>query len=77
MDNYGVEVIDVGNKDVNHVLEQPDRESAGEVRVHGTGCGICMGGKTKHILGCTSFVGREHTIDFGTGKNNISVLVAC
>ncbi len=76
-DNDGVEVIDVGNKDVNHVPERPDREIAGEVRVHGTSCGICKGVKTKHILGRTSFLGGEHMIDFGTGKNNVSVLIAC
>ncbi len=76
-DNDGVEVIDVGNEDVNHVLERPDRESTGEVHVHGTGCGICEGCKTKLILGCTSFMVREQTINFGMGKNNASMLVAC
>ncbi len=42
-----------------------------------TGHGICEGGKTKHILGCTSFMGGEHMIDFGTGENNVCVFVAC
>ncbi len=75
-DNDGVEVIDVGNKDVNHVLE-PDRESAGEVCVHDTSHGVCKGGKRKHILGRANFFGREHTINFGSGKNDVSMLVAC
>ena len=73
----GVEVIDVHNKDVLHIFEGPDRESTSEVCVHGTSRGIREGGKTKHILGCTSFVGGEHMINFGMGKNDVSVLVAC
>ena len=76
-DNDGIEVIDVHNKDVLHIFEGPGRESTSEVCVHGTGRGIGKSGKTKHILDCTGFVGGKHTIDLGTGKNNISVLVAC
>jgi hypothetical protein len=33
MDNDGIEIIDVCNKNVLHVLERSDREGAGEVYI--------------------------------------------
>ncbi len=72
----GIEVIDIHNKDVLHILEGPDRESTSEVCVHGTGCSISESSKTKHILDCTVFVGRKHTIYLSMGQDNVCVFVA-
>jgi hypothetical protein len=33
--------------------------------------------KQNPTSGRTSFVGGEHTIDFSTGKNDVSMLVVC
>ncbi len=76
-DDDGVEVIDVHNKDLLHIFEGPVMKSTSEVCVHGLGRGVGESGKTKHILDYTGFMGGKHMIDLGTGKNNISVLVAC
>ncbi len=76
-DDDGVEVIDVHNEDVLHIFEGPDRKRTSEVFVHGTSRDVGKSSKTKHILDCTGFVGGKHTINLGTGKNNVSVLVAC
>jgi hypothetical protein len=60
-----------------HDLERPNRKSTSDVGVHPAKRGISKGGKAKHILDRAGFVRLAHPINFGPGKDNIGVIVAC
>ncbi len=75
--NDCIEVIDIGNKDIFPVLKRPNGKSTSDVSVHRAGRGIGKGGKSKHILDHAGFVRWAHTINFGPGKDNVGMIIAC
>ncbi len=75
-DNDGVEVLNVRNKNVLHIIERMNRKRPSDIRVHGASRGIRKGGKAKHVVCRTCFVNREHVVDLGACQNNVWVVVA-
>ncbi len=75
-DNDCIEVIDIGYKNVLHTFEQADRESTGDVGLHGASDCIGKHGKTKHILHGTDFLDGEHVINLNMCGNNIVLHIA-
>ena len=76
MDNDGVKVISVCNKNVLHVLERSNRKHSSDIRVHGAGRGIGKGDKAKHVVHRTCFVDGEHVVNLSTCPHNVWVVVA-
>ncbi len=65
MEDDGIEVINICDKNVLHVFEQPDRKGTSEVRIHGSGVGIGKCGKAENILDAAGFLLGHHLIYLG------------
>ena len=77
VDDDGIKVINVCNKNVLHILEGSNRKHPGDICVHGAGRGIGKGSEAKHVMHPTRFVDGEHVVDLTACSNNVWVVVAC
>ena len=76
VDDDGIKVINVCNKNVLHILERLNRKSSGDICVHGAGRGIGKGSKEKHVVHCTCFMDGDHDVNLGACPQNVWVVVA-
>jgi hypothetical protein len=76
VDNDGVKVINVCNKNVLHILEGSNRKHPGDIPVHGASRVVGKGGKAKHVMHRTCFIDGEHVVNLGACLNNVWVVVA-
>ncbi len=76
VDDDGVKVVNVCNKNVLHILEGTNRKCPSDICVHGASRGIGKDGEAKHVLHRTCFVNREHIVDLGACLHNGWVVVA-
>ncbi len=74
-DDDGAKVLNVGNKNVLHILEGLNRKRPSDICVHGVGRGIGKGSKAEHVMHRTCFVNGEHVVNLGTCLYNGWVIV--